>query len=176
MPALEQGLVQVYTGEGKGKTTAALGLVLRAAGWRLHSYIVQFLKQRPTGEQQAVSLLAPYVALERFGRPGFLRPGEITADDVALAHVGLERAEAAILSGDYDLVVLDEVNTAVCLGLLDEAEVLRLIDLKPANVELVLTGRGAGQALLERADLVTRMAEEKHPYQRGVRARRGIEY
>jgi cob(I)alamin adenosyltransferase len=176
VPALEQGLVQVYTGAGKGKTTAALGLVLRAAGWRLRSFIVQFMKQRPTGEQQALKLLAPYVALERFGRPGFLRPDEVTPEDIALAHAGLERAQAAMVSGDYDIVVLDEVNTAVSLGLLDEAEVLRFIDLKPGDVELVLTGRGASDAICARADLVTRMVEEKHPYCRGVSARQGIEY
>jgi len=176
VPALEQGLVQVYTGEGKGKTTAALGLVLRATGWRLRSYIAQFMKQQLTGEQQALKLLAPYVTFEQFGRPGFLRPGEITPEDVALAHEGLESARAAILSGEYSLVVLDEVNTAVSFGLLTEQEVLALIEARPRDVELVLTGRGASAAVIAQADLVTRMVEEKHPYQRGVGARRGIEY
>ena len=176
MPLLELGLVQVYTGEGKGKTTAALGLVLRAAGWGLRSYVAQFLKHQPSGEQQSLARLAPYVTLERFGRPGFVRPERPAPEDIALAHQGLERARQALLGGQYDLVVLDEVNTAVSLGLLGEQEVLALIDDKPPHVELVLTGRGAGAALLERADLVTRMVEEKHPYQRGIGARRGIEY
>ena len=176
MPALEQGLVQVYTGEGKGKTTAALGLVLRAAGWQLRSYIAQFMKQQPTGEQQALKRLAPLVTLEQFGRPGFLRPGQVTPEDVALAHRGLDAARAALVGGEYDLVVLDEVNTAISFGLLDEAEVLEFIDARPVNVELVLTGRGASEGVLARADLVTRMVEEKHPYRRGLKARRGIEY
>ena len=176
MPALEQGLVQVYTGEGKGKTTAALGLVLRAAGWRLRSYVAQFMKQQLTGEQQALKLFAQYVTLEQFGRPGFLRPGEVTPEDIALARLGLDRARAAMAGGEYDIVVLDEVNTAVSFGLLDEAEVIEFIDARPVNVELLLTGRGASEGVLARADLVTRMVEEKHPYQRGIKARRGIEY
>lgn len=176
MPPLAQGLVQVYTGEGKGKTTAALGLVLRAAGWHLRSYVAQFMKQQTTGEQQALRSLAPYVTLEQFGRPGFLQPEAVTAQDIALAHSGLERARAAMLSGDYDLIVLDEVNTAISFGLLGEDEVLALIEEKPEQVELVLTGRGAGPGVLARADLVTRMVEEKHPYRKGIGARRGIEY
>lgn len=176
MPALAQGLVQVYTGEGKGKTTAALGLVLRATGWQLRSYVAQFMKHRATGEQQALRLLAPYVTAERFGRPGFLQPGAPAPEDMALAHNGLECARQAMLSGGYDLIVLDEVNTAVYFGLLGEDEVLGLIEQKPEHVELVLTGRGAGPGVLARADLVTRMVEEKHPYQKGIGARRGIEY
>ncbi len=176
MPDLERGLVQVYTGEGKGKTTAALGLVLRATGWRLHSYIAHFMKQQTTGEQQALPLLAPYVTSEQFGRPGFLAIGEITDQDIALAHEGLRQARAAMISGRYDLVVLDEVNTAVRFGLLAEDELLGLIEDKPQHVELVLTGRGAPAGVLARADLVTRMVEEKHPYQKGIGARRGIEF
>jgi cob(I)alamin adenosyltransferase len=176
VPALEQGLVQVYTGEGKGKTTAALGLVLRATGWQLRSCILQFMKCELGGEHQALRLFAPYVTIEQFGRPGFIRRGEFTPEDVALARKGLARARAAVTGGEYDLVVLDEVNTAVHFGLLGEQELLALIGDKPEQVELVLTGRGAGPAVLARADLVTRMVEEKHPFQRGMGARRGIEY
>lgn len=176
MPALSQGLVQVYTGEGKGKTTAALGLALRAAGWGLRSYIAQFMKYQPSGEEEALKCLAPLVTLEKFGRPGFLRPGEWTAEDRALAQEGLARARVALLDGGYDLVILDEVNTAVSFGLLGEQDLLDLIAARPRHVELVLTGRGATPGILERADLVTRMVEEKHPYQRGIAARRGIEY
>jgi len=177
MPGGEQGLVQVYTGEGKGKTTAALGLVLRAAGWGLRSLVIQFMKQQQTGERQALArFLALCVTLEQFGRAGFLRRGQALPEDVALARQGLERARAALKSSDYDIVVLDEVNTAVDFGLLAEQEVLELIELKPASVELVLTGRGAPAGLLARADLVTRMVEEKHPYRVGVGARRGIDY
>ncbi|MDI7274453.1 MAG: cob(I)yrinic acid a,c-diamide adenosyltransferase [Anaerolineae bacterium] len=176
MPALEQGLVQVYTGEGKGKTTAALGLILRATGWQLRSYLAQFMKHQHTGENAALRLLAPHVTSEQFGRPGFLRPQEITPEDIALAHRGLERAREVLSGGEYDLVVLDEVNTAVSFGLLREEELLDVIAARPRHVELVLTGRGAGPGILAAADLVTRMVEEKHPYQRGIGARRGIEY
>ncbi len=176
MPALQQGLVQVYTGDGKGKTTAALGLILRATGWGLHSFLAQFMKQQPSGERESLKLLAPYVTCERFGRAVFLRKGEVSAEDIALAQAGLERARAALLGGEYDLIVLDEANTAISFGLLGEQQVLDLIGAKPANVELVLTGRDATAAILARADLVTRMVEEKHPYQRGVGARRGIDY
>lgn len=176
MPGLSQGLVQVYTGEGKGKTTAALGLALRAAGRGLRSYIVQFMKHEPSGEEEALRCLADRVTLVKFGRPGFLAPGRWTEEDRALAREGLAQARSALLGGSYDLVILDEANTAVSFGLLSEQEVLELIAARPANVELVLTGRGATPAILERADLVTRMVEEKHPYQRGIAARRGIEY
>ncbi|HOR00337.1 MAG TPA: cob(I)yrinic acid a,c-diamide adenosyltransferase, partial [Anaerolineae bacterium] len=119
-----QGLVQVYTGEGKGKTTAALGLVLRAVGWGLRSYVVQFMKGQPSGEEVALRCLAPLVTLVRFGRPGFVKPGEWTPEDRALAKEGLAQARAALLGGGYDLVILDEVNTAVAFGLLSERAVL----------------------------------------------------
>ncbi len=175
MPALTQGLVQVYTGEAKGKTTAALGLVLRAAGWGLRAYIAQFMKQQPSGEEEALKHFAPLVTLEKFGRAGFLMAGACAPEDVALAREGLDHARAALVGG-YDLVVLDEVNTAVAFGLLAEQQVLDLIAARPPQVELVLTGRGATPAILAAADLVTRMVEEKHPYQRGIPARRGIEY
>lgn len=176
MPGLEQGLVQVYTGSGKGKTTAALGLVVRAAGWGLRSLIIQFMKSQPSGEREALRRLAPCVTLEEYGRPGFLRKGRVEPEDIAVARRGLARAREAVLGGEYDVVVLDEVNTAVFFGLLSEQEVLDLVAAKPPYVELVLTGREASEGLLTRADLVTRMTEEKHPYGRGIGARRGIEY
>lgn len=176
MPALTQGLVQVYTGEGKGKTTAALGLVLRAAGWGLRSYIAQLMKQRPTGEEEALGRLAPLVTLERFGRPGFVTPGAPAPEDCALAREGVARARAALVGGAYDLVVVDEALTAVALGLLAEQALLDLIAARPAQVELVLTGRGATPGVVAAADLVTRTVEEKHPYARGIPARRGIEF
>jgi cob(I)alamin adenosyltransferase len=176
VPALDRGLVQVYTGEGKGKTTAALGLVLRATGWQLHSLVVQFMKQQASGEREAIKLLAPFASLEQFGRPGFIKPGALSPEDVAAAHAGLERARDAVVSCEFDLVVLDEVCTAVAFGLIAEQDVLALIDAKSARMELVLTGRGATAGLLARADLVTCLVEVKHPYQQGVPARRGIEF
>jgi cob(I)alamin adenosyltransferase len=171
------GYVQVYTGNGKGKTTAALGLALRAAGHGLRTYIAQFLKGRPTGEIEAAKKLAPFIRIEQFGRAGFItiEAGGPDDDDRERARVGLAKAGEAMHSGEYRIVVLDEVNTAAHFKILTEAEVLDLIDHKPDEVELVLTGRYAPASFIERADLVTDMAEVKHTYGRGVRAREGIE-
>lgn len=171
-----QGLIQVYTGNGKGKTTAALGLALRAAGRGMRTYFGQFLKGRPTGEVEAAGRLAPLIVIEQFGRKGFIRVTEGVADeDVDRARKGLRRCLEAMLTGDFRVVVLDEVNTAVHLKVLGEREVLDVLDRKPADVELVLTGRYAPPAFLERADLVTEMKDVKHYGDRGVRARQGIE-
>ena len=170
------GYIQVYTGNGKGKTTAALGLALRAAGHGLRTYFGQFLKRSPTGEIPAARRLSPFITIRQFGRPGFIlvREGH-DEGDLRRARTGLRKCRAAMLSGEYRIVVLDEVNTAVYLGLLSEAEVLAVLDEKPADVELVLTGRYAPRSFLRRADLVTEMRERKHYSARGVRARAGIE-
>jgi cob(I)alamin adenosyltransferase len=170
------GLVQVYTGDGKGKTTAALGLALRAAGYGLHTYIGQFMKGQQYGELAGAQLLDPYLTIEQYGLPTFVHVHQATPEDVCMAHEGLERVRAAMHSGRYAVVVLDEVCVAVHFQLLTVDEVLALMDEKPAGVELVLTGRRAPAALLARADLVTEMHEVKHPYEKGVQARRGIEY
>jgi cob(I)alamin adenosyltransferase len=170
------GCIHVYTGNGKGKTTAALGLALRAAGRGLRTFIVQFLKGQPTGEIEAVKRLAPLVRIERFGREGFITvkdgPGD---EDVERARAGLARALEAMLSGEYRIVILDEINTAVHFKILPEKDVLDLIDKRPADVELVLTGRYAPASFIDRADLVTEMKEIKHYLDRGVKAREGIE-
>lgn len=170
------GYVQVYTGNGKGKTTAALGLAFRAAGHGFKTYIAQFLKGQPTGEIEAAKRLAPLIRIEQFGREGFITvkdgPGD---EDVSRAAEGLALAREAMLSGEYRIVVLDEVNTAVHFKILPEADVLALIDLRPAAVELVLTGRYAPASFIDRADLVTEMTEIKHYFSRGVKAREGIE-
>jgi len=171
-----QGRVQVYTGDGKGKTTAALGLALRAAGHGLATYFGQFLKGRPTGELRAARRLHPHLKVEQFGRKDFLRPdGDPDQEDIDRARRGLARCRRAMRSGRYRIVVLDEVNVAVDLGLLSEKEVLDALDERPAEVEVVLTGRGAPPAFLRRADLVTEMKERKHYYVKGVKARKGIE-
>jgi cob(I)alamin adenosyltransferase len=171
------GYVQVYTGNGKGKTTAALGLALRAAGHGLRTYVAQFLKGRPTVEIEAAKKLAPFLRIEQFGRAGFItiKAGGPDDDDRERARAGLARAEEAMLSGEYRIVVLDEVNTAVHFKILTEAEVLDLFDRRPAEVELVLTGRFAPASFIARADLVTDMTEVKHYDGRGVKAREGIE-
>ena len=171
---LTEGYVQLYTGDGKGKTTAALGLALRASGRGLHTYIGQFMKGQRYGEIEALRD-HPTINLEQYGNPRCIRREEVTADHVAQAQEGLKRVREAMLSGDYDLIVLDEVNVSIWFGVLETEDVLALLDEKPDRVEVVLTGRRAPQALIDRADLVTEMREVKHYYQQGVTARIGIE-
>jgi cob(I)alamin adenosyltransferase len=170
------GYIQVYTGNGKGKTTAALGLALRAAGGGYKTYVAQFLKGQPTGEIEAAKKLTPFVRIEQFGREGFITVKDGPEDeDVSRARAGLKKALEAMLSGDYRIVVLDEVNTAVHFKILPEREVLDFLDQRPAGVEVVLTGRYAPDSFIARADLVTEMTSVKHYYDRGVKAREGIE-
>jgi len=171
-----RGYVQLYTGDGKGKTTAALGLALRAAGHGLRSYIGQFAKGRPSGEHEAVPSLGGLINIERYGSGRFLG-GAPPPDpaEVARAREGLARARAAMLSGDYRIVVLDEVCVAIRFGLLSVAEVLALIRDKPGAVELILTGRGAPPELVAAADLVSEVRAVKHYLDQGIEARKGVE-
>jgi cob(I)alamin adenosyltransferase len=169
-----RGYVQVYTGDGKGKTTAALGLALRASGHGMRTYIGQFMKGQHYGELEALRD-HPLIAIEQYGDVRCIRREEVTPEHVAQAHRGLERAREAMLSCRYDLVVLDEVNVAIWFGLLTVEEVLALLDQRPSDIEVILTGRRAPQELIERADLVTEMQAVKHYYQQGVAARKGIE-
>jgi len=173
---LERGLIQVYTGHGKGKTSAALGLALRAAGHGLRVHIIQFMKGWPHyGELEAVKAL-PNITIKQFGRPDFVDKNNPDPEDIRLAHEALEEGRRAMLSGEYDIVVLDELNVALDFGLVSLEEVLSLFDRKPPEVELVLTGRRAHPEVVRRADLVTEMLDIKHPYHEGVPARKGIEY
>lgn len=171
---LAKGYVQVYTGDGKGKTTAALGLALRAAGHGMRTYIGQFMKGQRYGELDALRG-HPYITIEQYGDVRCIRREEVTPEHIAQAHRGLQRAREAMLSGEYDIVVLDEVNVSIWFGLLTVEEVLAFIEEKPPEVELVLTGRRAPPELIDRADLVTEMREVKHYYRHGVMARDGIE-
>lgn len=171
---LSQGYVQLYTGDGKGKTTAALGLALRAAGRGFRTYVGQFMKGQRYGELDALRDF-PAITIEQYGDVRCIHREEVTPEHLAQARAGLERAREAMLSGGYDIVVLDEVNVTIWFGLLETADVLALLDEKPAHVEVVLTGRRAPQELIDRADLVTEMREVKHYYQQGVMARLGIE-
>ncbi|HEC34503.1 MAG TPA: cob(I)yrinic acid a,c-diamide adenosyltransferase [Chloroflexi bacterium] len=171
---MKKGYVQVYTGDGKGKTTAALGLALRASGHGMRTYIGQFMKGQPYGELDALRD-HPLITIEQYGDVRCIRREEVTPEHVAQARRGLERAREAMLSGEYDIVVLDEVNVTIWFGLLAVEEVLALLDEKPKHVEVILTGRRAPQEIIERADLVTEMREVKHYYQQGVLARKGIE-
>jgi len=171
-----QGLVELFTGEGKGKTSAALGIALRALGCGKRVHIVYFMKGGfPYSEQKALANL-PNVSYERFGGTHFVSPGDAKPEDREQAHKALDAARKAMLSGKYDVVVLDEVNIAAAWGLVDTTDVVRLIRERPENVELVLTGRYAPQELVDAADLVTEMVKVKHPYDKGVPARQGIDY
>lgn len=168
------GYIQIYTGDGKGKTTAALGLALRASGHGLKTYIGQFMKGQHYGELTALQAF-PLIEIEQYGDVGCFRKHEVTPQHIAMAHEGLKRAARAILSDQYDVVILDEINVAIWFELITTEEVLELIKRRPDHLELILTGRRAPQALLDQADLVTEMREIKHYYTQGVEARKGIE-
>lgn len=168
------GYVHVYTGDGKGKTTAALGLALRSAGAGLRVYIGQFIKSGAYNEIRALERFDECITCRQYGRGCFIL-GEPEREDRDMAQQGLAEARGILEAGEHDVVILDEINVAVYLGLIKEQEVLELLDLRPASVELVLTGRKAFPALMEAADLVTEMRERKHYYALGVLAREGIE-
>jgi cob(I)alamin adenosyltransferase len=172
----KRGLIHVYTGDGKGKTSAALGLALRAAGHGWRTYVGQFLKGQEYGELEAARLLAGRLTIEQYGKPSFIRADKVTPEDVRLAQEGLARACQAMRSATYDIVVLDEINVALFFDLVTVGDVLSVIDQKPDGVELVLTGRRVPDEILARADYVTVMQEAKHPYQQGIAARQGIEF
>ncbi|MFH0942076.1 MAG: cob(I)yrinic acid a,c-diamide adenosyltransferase [Chloroflexota bacterium] len=168
------GLVQVYTGDGKGKTTAALGLALRMAGQGGRVIVIQFLKGgRPGGEHKFIGKYRPFKIVK-------LNKGNALKQSLEELYPVTERTFAlaleTVIQGDYDLVILDEILAAVAKGLLKPARVLDLIARKPPEVELVLTGRGAPPEVIERADLATEMKAVKHPMEKGIKARRGIEY
>ncbi|MDP3879080.1 MAG: cob(I)yrinic acid a,c-diamide adenosyltransferase [Dehalococcoidales bacterium] len=170
------GLVQIFTGEGKGKTSAALGTVLRASGYGLRVCVVAFMKgEYSQGEWEALSKL-PNVKVAKFGFRTFTNPARVKPEEIEQAHQALAVAREAALSGDYELVVLDEVNVAIAWKLVELDEVVRLIEDRPANVELILTGRMADPRLVEIADLVTECLNVKHPYDKGVKARAGFDY
>lgn len=170
------GQVLVFTGKGKGKTSAAVGVAIRAAGHGLRVFLVLFMKgEFPYGEQKALALL-PNVTLCRFGSLEFCNPNQVKEEEKAEARKALQTAREALLSGGYDVVVLDEVNVAAAWGLISVEEVVELIKQKPPGVDLILTGRYADDRVLELADLVTEMVEVKHPYHKGVLSRKGIDY
>jgi len=170
------GMVEIFTGDGKGKTSAALGIALRAIGHGLRVHIVYFMKgEFPYGEQKTLSRM-PNDTFTRFGFESFVDPANVKPEEKEQARKALEAAREAMLSLEYDIVILDEVNVAVAWKLVDIEDVLRLISEKPEKVELILTGRYADPRLIEKADLVTDMVKVKHPYDKGTLSRRGIDY
>lgn len=173
---MKKGYVQIYTGNGKGKTTAALGLALRAAGYGMKTYIGQFMKGQHYGELDAVKMLGGLVVIEQYGLPEFCTPSDPpNPKQCEAARKGLNRIKEVINSQKYDIVVMDEITTAIFFKLINQNEVIDLIKDKPESVELVITGRYASEELIALADLVTDMKEIKHYYKKGVVARDGIE-
>jgi len=173
---LEKGLVQIYTGNGKGKTSAAFGLALRASGRGLKVYIIQFIKGGfDYGELYIIDKL-PNVTLKAFGRGKFITTKPPEQEDIKLAEEALRLTEKIVQSGEYDVVILDEINVALNLKLISLDRVLKLIKHKPEHTELVFTGRCAPEEIIEMADLVTEMREIKHPFNKGFAARKGVEY
>jgi len=172
------GLVQIYTGAGKGKTTAAIGAGIRAVGQGLSVHMIQFLKGGknfpPYGEILAIRDI-PHFTVEQFGPDHFIRANRISDEDRKIVRQGLNRAREALTAG-YDIVILDEINVLVQLGLATVDEVLELLRKRPSGTEVIITGRGAPEELISYADLVSRIDAVKHPYDRGIQARVGIEY
>lgn len=171
---MRKGYIHVYTGNAKGKTTAALGLALRAAGAGLRVFIAQFIKKTKCSEHNALKRFSDLITVKQYGT-GFLKGKNPSMLEINSARKGLDEVKEVIASKDYDLIVLDEINVAVHYGLIDINEIMEMLGKKPSGVEIVLTGRYADPRIIEIADLVTEMSEIKHYYQKGVKARRGIE-
>ena len=172
---LDKGFIQVYTGDGKGKTGAAFGLALRAIGQGLRVCIVQFIKGGFDYGESHIAGKLPLLKIAAYGRGQFIK-GKPTAEDFVEAKKAFNHVKVAIQSGNFDIVILDEVNVAVHLGLLSAKDLIEVLREKPSKVEVVLTGRYASKEIIDIADLVTEMREVKHPYARGIQARKGIEY
>ena len=173
---LKKGYVQVYTGNAKGKSTAALGLAFRATGRGLRTYIGQFMKGQHYGELEATKMVHPYITIEQYGKHAFIpahnHPQE---EDERMAQEGLSRAKEAMFSSKYDIIIFDEITLAYYFHLVSLAQILDIIACKPEHIEVVFTGRYAPPELIAVADLVSEMVEVKHYYQNGVIARDGIE-
>ena len=173
---ITKGLVEIYTGNGKGKTSAALGVALRALGQGLRVHVIYFMKgDYPYGERNVLARL-PNVSFQSFGHEHFIDPQNVKEEEREQARQALQAAREAIASGNFDLVIMDEVNLAASWKLVDVEDIIGLIKDKPEDVELILTGRHADARLIEMADLVTEMVEIKHPFRKGIKARRGFDY
>lgn len=169
-----KGYIQIYTGNGKGKTTAAIGLAIRTAGAGGNVFIGQFLKSGNYSEIKALKKFSTQIRVEHYGLGRFVK-GHPAQEDIEAGMEGYKRVARVIEKGEYDLVILDEGNLAVKYNLFSEQDLLDLFEKKPAHVEIVVTGRGAAEAIMEKADLVVEMKNVKHYFQKGVKARIGIE-
>ncbi|MDA3833720.1 MAG: cob(I)yrinic acid a,c-diamide adenosyltransferase [Spirochaetales bacterium] len=169
-----KGYIQVYTGNGKGKTTAAFGLALRAAGAGLKVYIAQFVKGMKYSELYSLAKLSEFITLKQYGRDCFINK-DPDKEDIKAALEGLKEVKEIMCSGKYQMIILDEANIATYYNLFSVDDLLDFIQARPEDVELVITGRNADPRIIEEADLVTEMKEIKHYYQKGVQARDGIE-
>jgi len=175
----EQGLVIVYTGNGKGKTTASLGLCVRAVGYNQKVCIIQFIKGSwKYGELDGIKKLAPNVELYQkgLGFVGIIDDKLDKSEHIKAAGEALEFAREKINGGVYDIVILDEINVAIQLKLIEVNDVIDILENKPKSLDLVLTGRNARDEIIDRADLVTEMREIKHPFQKGIKAKKGIDF
>lgn len=171
---MRRGYIQVYTGSGKGKTTAALGLALRAAGAGLRVCIIQFIKKRTCSEHKALERYQDHITIKQCGQ-GFILKRKASSADIKAAVEGIEEVKKVVRSGSVDLLILDEANIAVSRGLISRDDLLEVMEMKPRDMELVITGRYADNEIMAKADLVTEMREVKHYAHKGVKARRGIE-
>lgn len=173
---LGKGFIQIYTGNGKGKTTAAIGQAVRAAGFGLKTYFVMFMKEFPYNEVKSLEKLKDLITIVQAGKDDFVYKKVLPSEEEKLKiKNALETAKTKILSVEYDLIVLDEIFVSIYFGLISKEEILSFIAEKPQSIELILTGRYCPQEIIDKADLVTEMKEVKHYYEKGVMARRGIE-
>ena len=170
----KKGYIQVYTGDGKGKTTAAIGLSIRAAGAGLKVFIGQFIKMGDYSEIRSLKRFSDCITVEQFGL-GRFQKGKPSSEDISAAKKGLRRIKEIMSIGEHDLIILEEVNVAATCGLFGVEDLMDVLNHKPEKIELVLTGRGADSRVIEKADLVTEMKAVKHYYFKGVKARIGIE-
>jgi len=172
---LKKGFIHVYTGNGKGKTTAAIGLGIRAIGEGLKVVMIQFMKGRRYSELDALQHIKNFTVVQ-FGRDKFVSKEKPAQIDIDLAQKGLLHTKDMIQNGGYDLVILDEINVAIDFNLISLKDVIYLLEHKPESLELVLTGRYASPEIIKHADIVSEILEIKHPYQKGVQSRKGIDW
>lgn len=176
MTKLSKGFIQIYTGNGKGKTTAALGQALRAAGAGLKTYIAQFMKEYPYSELNSLKLLSEFITIEQFCGDEFVYKRQLPDEaEIKKAVEGMNKAKTKMMSNGYDIIILDEALVSVYFKLLTVEQLIDFINNKPSNVELILTGRYCPEPLIDMADLVTEMKEIKHYFTKGITSRKGIE-